>query len=85
MAANEPIVPIMLTASADAGRPGRVWGMDGWHDGATFTLSGTPSIAFGPGNGSKLAHIVDEYTSVDDLVVAAQALALAAVRFCGEA
>ncbi len=85
VAPDEPIVPIMLAASADVGRPGRAWGMDGWYDGATFTLGGTPSIAFGPGNGSKVAHIVDEYTSVDDLVAAAQALALAAVRFCGEA
>ncbi len=75
----------MLAASADAGRPGLMWGMDGWFDGATFTLGGTPTIGFGPGNGSKLAHIVDEYIPVDDLVAAAQALAIAAVRFCGPA
>ena len=85
VAPDEPIVSIMLAASADAGRPSRMWGMDGWFDGATFTLGGTPTIGFGPGNGSKLAHIVDEYTPVDDLVAAAQALAIAAVRFCGPA
>ena len=85
VAPDEPIVPIMLAATAAAGRPGRAWGMDGWHDGATFTLDGTPSIAFGPGNGSKLAHMVDEYTPVEDLIAAAQALALAAIRFCGAA
>ena len=82
---DEPIVSITLAASAAAGRPGRMWGMDGWFDGATFTLSGTPTIGFGPGNGSNLAHVVDEYTPVDDLVAAAQALAIAAVRFCAPA
>ncbi len=82
---NEPIVPIMLAATAVAGRPSRIWGFDGWFDGATFTLGGTPTIGFGPGAGSVLAHVVDEYTPVDDLVIAAQALALAARRFCGPA
>jgi acetylornithine deacetylase len=81
----EPIVPVMLAATAAAGRPSRVWGMDGWFDGATFTLGGTPTIGFGPGNGSLLAHMVNECVPVDDLVVAAQALALAALRFCGPA
>ncbi len=85
VAADEPIVSITMTASAAAGRPGRVWGMDGWFDGATFTLGGTPTIGFGPGNGSSVAHVVDEYIPVDDLVAAAQALAIAAVRFCGTA
>jgi acetylornithine deacetylase len=80
---DEPIVPIMLAATAIAGRPSRMWGFDGWFDGATFTLGGTPAIAFGPGNGSDLAHVVDEYTPVDDLVTAAQALAVAALRYCG--
>ena len=82
---DEPIVPIMVAASAAAGRPSRVTGMNGWHDGATFTLGGTPAIVFGPGDGAMLAHMVDEYTPVDDLVAAAQALALAAWRYCGSA
>ena len=82
---DEPIVSIMLAASAAAGRPGRMWGMDGWFDGATFTIGGTPTIGFGPGNGSDLAHVVDEHIPVGDLVIAAQALAVAALRFCGPA
>ncbi|MBW3633531.1 MAG: ArgE/DapE family deacylase [Chloroflexi bacterium] len=85
VAPDEPIVSITMAASTAAGRPGRVWGTDGWFDGATFTLSGTPTIGFGPGNGSVLAHVVDEYIPVDDLITAAQALAIAAVRFCGPA
>ena len=82
---DEPIVPITLAASAAAGRTSRMWGSDGWFDAATFTLGGTPTIGFGPGNGSDLAHVVDEYIPVDDLVAAAQALAVAALRFCGPA
>jgi len=53
-------------------------------DGATFTLAGTPSIAFGPGHLAR-AHTVDEYVLVDDLVATAQALAVLALRFCGPA
>ena len=85
VAPDEPIVPVVLAASAAVGRAGRRLEISGWCDAATFTLGGTPSIAFGPGNGSALAHVVDEYTPVDDLVAGAQALALAALRFCGAA
>lgn len=80
---DDPIVPLLVAASRDAGRPTRVSGTNGWHDGATFTLGGTPTIAFGPGDGAVTAHIVDEYMAIDDLVVASQALALAAWRYCG--
>jgi len=80
---DEPIVPVVLGAAADVGRVGSIAGMDNWHDGATFTrLGGTPSICFGPGD-SRLAHTIDECVPVDDLVACAQAIALAAVRFCG--
>jgi len=75
-----PIVPILLDASAAVGRPSQTGRSHGWHDGATFTQGGTPSIAFFPSDG-KLAHIIDEYTLVDDLVVGAQSLALAAMRY----
>ena len=83
VASDHPLIPIVTAASEAAGRPARVTGMDGWHDGATFTLGGTPCIVFGPGNGALLAHMVDEYTPVEDLVTAAKALALAAWRYCG--
>ena len=81
---DEPIVPVVLSAAADVGRPGRVAGMDNWHDGATFTRMGaTPAVCFGPGE-DRLAHTVDEHVPVDDLVACAQAIAVAALRFCGE-
>jgi acetylornithine deacetylase len=85
VAPDEPIVPIVAAAATAVGRRGRVWATNGWHDGATFTLGGTPTVAFGPGNGATTAHIVDEFIPVEDLVAAAQALAISALRFCGGA
>ncbi len=80
---DEPVVQTLLAATEDVGRPGRVGGLDNWHDGATFTRFGdTPSVCFGPGD-IALAHTVDEHVPVADLVRSAQALAVAALRFCG--
>ena len=80
---DHPIVQVTLEAAAAVGRPGRVAGFDNWHDGATFTRAGgTPSVAFGP-RAARLAHTVDEHVPVDDLVACAQAIAVAAIRFCG--
>jgi acetylornithine deacetylase len=82
---DDPIVQAVLAASADVGEPSRLSGLDSWYDGATYTLSaGTPSIAFGP-RSIAWGHTIDEYVPVDDLVRCAQAIALAAVRFCGAA
>jgi acetylornithine deacetylase len=82
ISAEEPIVQTMLAAGADIGRPGQLAGTV-WVDGATFTRSDTPSICFGPGDGG-LAHTVDEHVPIDNLVHCAQALAIAALRFCRE-
>ena len=80
---DEPIVQTILGAGADIGRVRRVSGMDSWHDGATFTRFGdTPCVCFGP-RGLTVAHTIDEYVVVDDLVEVAQELAIAVVRFCG--
>ena len=82
---EEPIVRMMLTASADAGRLSKLSGLDSWHDGATFTrFGGTPAICFGPGDIS-VAHTINEFVPVDDLVDCAKALALVALRFCSPA
>ena len=81
--ADHPIVLEAAAAGAAVGRPGQVTGFDSWHDGATFTrLGGTPSICFGPGPGSA-AHIVDEWSTLDELVDHAAATALLAMRWCG--
>jgi acetylornithine deacetylase len=86
--ATEPIVETMLEATADAGRPGSLSGLDSWYDGATLTkLAGIPAVGYGPpgfdADGVSVAHMVDEYVPVDGLVACAQALAVCAMRFCG--
>lgn len=85
---DEPVVSELLQASADVGRRGKVGGLDSWYDGATLTqLAGIPSVGFGPPGfdqeGVSLAHTIDEYVPVEGLVGCAQALAVAAMRFCG--
>lgn len=77
-----PVVGLALAAAADVGRPGALAGLDSWHDGATFTRAGCPAVCLGPG-GTETAHAVDEHVPVDDLIRISQALALAAMRFCG--
>jgi acetylornithine deacetylase len=85
VADDEPAVRLALEAAADLGRDGRPIGFDSWHDGATFTRFGdTPTVAFGPPS-IATAHAVDESVAIDDLVVTAQAYALAALRHCGAA
>jgi acetylornithine deacetylase len=88
IAPNEPIVETMQSASNDIVGRARLGGLDSWYDGATLThLAGIPAIGYGPPgfnpDGLSVAHIVDEYVPVDGLVTCAQALALAALRFCG--
>jgi acetylornithine deacetylase len=85
-----PVVSTLLEASADVGRPAKLGGLDSWYDGATFThLAGIPSVGYGPPGfdpgGATVAHTIDEYVPVDGLVGCAQALAVAAMRFCGVA
>jgi acetylornithine deacetylase/succinyl-diaminopimelate desuccinylase-like protein len=48
----------------------------------TTTGSGCPLSCFGPG-AIAAAHAVDEFVPLDELVRAAQVLAVAAMRFCG--
>jgi acetylornithine deacetylase len=87
---GEPVVGVLLDASADVGRRRELGGLDSWYDGATFTqLAGIPSVGFGPPgfdpDGATVAHTIDEYVPVDGLVGCAQALAVAAMRFSGVA
>jgi acetylornithine deacetylase len=87
---SELVVATMLQASADLGLRRELGGLDSWYDGATYTLlGGIPSIGYGPPgfdpDGATVAHTIDEYVPVDGLVACAQALAVAAMRFCGVA
>ena len=85
--ADHPIVACALGAGEAVGRPGRAAALQGWHDAATFTRFGTPTISYGPAglsnDGETMAHAVDEFVPVADLVACAQALAIAALRWCG--
>jgi acetylornithine deacetylase len=90
IAEDDPIVAAMRAAGRDVGRPSKLFGLDSWYDGATFThFAGIPSIAYGPRGfptepgGPSIAHTIDEHVPVDDLVECAQALAVCAMRFCG--
>jgi len=83
VAADEPIVETLAGCGRDVGRSSSISGLENWHDGATFTrVGGTPCVCFGPGD-MRLGHMIDEHVPVDDLVGCAQALAIAAMRFCG--
>ena len=80
---GHPLVAATLAASERVGEPSKLGGLDSWFDAATFTRFGdTPSIGFGPRD-IAWAHTIDEYVPVDDLVRCSQALALAAVDYCG--
>jgi len=84
---DHPIVDCALAAGAAAGRPGAAAALQGWHDAATFTRFGTPTISYGPSglanDGETMAHAIDEHVPVADLVATAQALALVAMRWSG--
>jgi acetylornithine deacetylase len=45
-------------------------------------VGGIPTVLFGPGD-VRVAHMADEYVALDQLRTAAEALVVAAVRFCG--
>ena len=79
---DEPIAATTLDAMAALGLGRTIATRTTWYDGPTFSRAGIPAIAFGPGDIGQ-AHTVDESVPVDELVRAAQVLAVAAMRFCG--
>jgi acetylornithine deacetylase len=81
---DEPVAATALHAMAALGLPPAIASRTTFFDGPTFTRAGIPTIAFGPGD-IALAHAVDESVPVDELVRAAQVLAVTAMRFCGVA
>ena len=82
VAADSPLVKLLLACATDSGRPSEVAGLNSWHDAATYTRFGIPTVSFGPG-GLETAHAVDESVAVDDLVDYCAAAARAIMRFCG--
>jgi len=82
IAEDHPIVRCVIAAANDIGRASRPTGFHSWYDGATFIrLGATPAVGFGPGS-LGVAHTVDEFVPVDELVDCSKAVALTAMRFC---
>ncbi len=81
---DDPIVAAVTGAAADAtGSAPRVEGVTYGADMRLLVNVGAiPTVLFGPGD-VRVAHMPDEHVPIDDLRVAAQALILTAVRFCG--
>ncbi len=80
----DPIVAAVTSAAADVtGSAPRVEGVTYGADMRLLVnVGGIPTVLFGPGD-VRVAHMPDEHVPIDDLRVAAQALILTAVRFCG--
>jgi len=84
VAADEPVVQAALGATRAVGRRATLGGLDNWHDGATLVVeAGIPAICLGPGD-IQLAHGTAECVPVEDLIDCTKALAVTALRFCGE-
>lgn len=84
VSADDPIVSTTVDAArALSGRPPRVEGVPYGSDMRLLVLEGnTPTVLFGPGD-VRRAHRPDEHVSIEELVMAARTVALAAMRFCG--
>lgn len=77
-----PIASTLLDTLEGLGRGRRIASRTTLFDAPTFTAAGTPSIGCGPGD-ITVAHATDEHVEVDELVRAAEVLAITAMRFCG--
>ena len=83
--ADSPLAATVDAALADAGGPGLPPG--GWTaacDGGFVARDlGVPVVVLGPGSVSTQAHRPDESVAIEELVVAARAYALTALRLLG--
>lgn len=80
-APDDPFVTATDTALSLAGGPGLPLG--GWTaacDGGFIAAAGVPTVVLGPGSVNDQAHRADESVEVDQLLVAAWAYAVAALR-----
>jgi acetylornithine deacetylase len=81
---DDPIVTTLVGAATDV--TGSAPAVEGVTYGADMRLlvnvGRIPTVLFGPGD-VRVAHMPDEYVPVAELRVAAEALVLTAIRFCG--
>jgi len=86
-AVTDPSDPL-VTAVVDAATAvtGEAPPIEGVTYGADMRLlvnvGGIPTVLFGPGD-VRVAHMPDEYVPIEELRTAAEALIVAALRFCG--
>ena len=79
---DSPVVRAMLAGHlAAVGRPAMIGGVPGTTDGTILTRdAGLPTVVYGPG-GKWIAHQVDEFVSVEDIVTCTSAYIAAARNF----
>ncbi|QCU78973.1 M20 family peptidase [Citricoccus sp. SGAir0253] len=83
-APDHPLVRTMHDAVAALGGPASVGGWTAACDGGFIARDhGVPTVVMGPGGLNDQAHQVDESVGVEELVIAARAYALAALRLLG--
>lgn len=84
---EDPLVQVTQRSVVDAGGPGGpVLGWSAACDGGFVQReAGIPVVAFGPGSVLEQAHRPDESVAIEDLLVAARAYALSALRLLGAA
>ncbi|GAA0940752.1 M20 family metallopeptidase [Pseudonocardia zijingensis] len=82
IAADHPLVTALAAAHEEVlGEPARFGGVPGATDGTILTRdAGIPTVVYGPG-GKWIAHQVDEFVEVADIVRCAHVYAEAAARF----
>jgi acetylornithine deacetylase len=79
-----PIARIAARTLRDLGADGRLTGWTAACEGGFIAAHhGTPAVILGPGDLNDQAHQPDEHVRVDDLVTAARAYALIALRLAG--
>lgn len=81
---DHPLVTTVHGAVADVGGPASVGGWTAACDGGFIARDhGVPTVVMGPGGLNDQAHQVDESVAVDELVLAARAYVLTALRMLG--
>lgn len=84
---EHPLVRLLVEQRASVlGRaPGRdTQGFTAVSDATWFEAKGIPAVVFGPGN-LRVAHALDEYVEVAEVVAAARIMARTMLHWCGEA
>jgi acetylornithine deacetylase len=79
---NHPIVAATSDAHALAsGRPATVTGFAAVDDATFLNQAGIPALSYGPGD-LRVAHAVDEFVEIEELLIATKTYALLAAQWC---